>query len=311
VKQFLKDYFTFNKGERNGVFILSSIILLLISFFYIYPYFQDSFTTDFSEFDSEIEAFISDKKKVSDSIALIQAERQAKKFENHATGIEPEMFPFDPNLVSEEEMFKLGLKPFLVKTILNYREKGGRFFKKEDFGKIYGVSDSLFNAVSPFIIIPILESEPKNTNETFKKEIKDKTLLWIELNTADSTELIKVKGIGPAFSSRIIKYRNRLGGFLDVGQLLEVYGFSPELFESVQSSFYANIDAVRKININTCSAEELKNHPYINNWNIANVIVNYRKNHGPYKRTEEIRKTDLVNEEIYLKIAPYLTTGQD
>ena len=127
----------------------------------------------------------------------------------------------------------------------------------------------------------------------------------VEINSADTSEFKSLKGIGSYYAKRIVKYRAALGGFSSVEQIKEVYGIQVEVVDQNLDRLTIDIESIEKININTCQTLDLKKHPYIN-WNIANSIVQIRKNHAPYKSVEEIKKSDLVNDEIYRTIAPYL-----
>ena len=118
-----------------------------------------------------------------------------------------ESFAFDPNTVSEADLQRLGLSERQAASIENYRAKGGRFRSKADFQKMYVVSDTLFARLEPFIDIPKLE-----------------------LNAADSTALVSLRGIGPWYARKIMDYRARLGGFYDLAQLREIEGIDEERF---------------------------------------------------------------------------------
>ena len=131
-------------------------------------------------------------------------------------------------------------------------------------------------------------------------------LVKVDINTADSLELCSLYGIGPILSERIVKYREKLGGFVSLDQVNEVYGIKPETYMKIESSLQITDSSVVKLNINQCSVEELKGHPYFS-WNLSNAIVNYRLQHGPYISIEKIKSIHLVNDKIYRKIAPYLT----
>ncbi len=307
---FIKEFLTFNKRERNGLFILSFIIVLLLGYNYWLSYSERNIPQpDFSEFENSIKEFYlsnpeNNSLSNSDSIPIIDSIDASKNVE---------LFVFNPNSATDEEFIRLGLNKKQIKNIRNYLEKAGSFRFKEDFGKLYAIGDSLFAILNPYIDLPNKETyytshkntKEKKEQERFDKPKNQKPLL--ELNSADSLQLLEIKGIGPAFASRIIKYRNRLGGFQKVEQLMEVYGMKEEQFDLIKTQVKVNPSVIIKININSCTPEELKNHPYINNWNIANALVNYRKKHGLFKSIEEIKKCDLVNEELYLKLAPYLT----
>ena len=129
----------------------------------------------------------------------------------------------------------------------------------------------------------------------------------VKINAADTTGFKSLKGIGSYYSNKIVKYRSALGGFTSVEQLKEVYGILPEVIDQNVNRLILDSVNIVKININTCETADLKKHPYIS-WNIANSIVQIRKSREAYKTIEEIKKSDLVNDEIYRKIAPYLKT---
>lgn len=147
---------------------------------------------------------------------------------------------------------------------------------------------------------------PIRLKENKKKEIVKAKRKIVELNSADTTALKTLKGIGSYYAKSIVKYRDQLGGFYELNQLIEVYGIDPEVLENNKMFIKVDSTLVQKININTTTAEELKKHPYIK-WRIANSIVLYRANHGKYKSVQNIQNSDLVNDELYRKIARYLT----
>ncbi len=151
------------------------------------------------------------------------------------------------------------------------------------------------NKLYPVVVYP--DKEPKNQN----------VQVVVNINTADSIELLKIKGVWPALAGRIVKYRKELGGFLTIEQLKEVYGLTETLYNQFKPNVTIGSTSVQKININTASVNELKMHPYID-YKVANSIFLIRKNHGMYKKVEDIKKSDLINDELFSKIAPYLKT---
>ena len=138
-------------------------------------------------------------------------------------------------------------------------------------------------------------------NKNFKKP-----LCKIKMNVADTTTWMTISGIGPKRARTIVNYRNQLGGFVSKNQLLEVFGISQELFDKINPLLVIDSNNIAKININNDSKDTIKKHPYFN-WNLANALVNYRDQHGVYKSLSKIKEIHLVNDDLYRKIAPYIS----
>ena len=143
-------------------------------------------------------------------------------------------------------------------------------------------------------------------NNKVKENILKQKRIIVWLNKADTTELKTLKGVGSYYAKKIVSYRKKLGGFYRVNQILEVYGIKPEILEDNNEYIQLDTNLISKMNINTISKEELKQHPYIK-WSVANSIILYRINHGEYKSVQNIQNSDLVNDELYRKIVRYLT----
>ena len=138
-------------------------------------------------------------------------------------------------------------------------------------------------------------------NKNFKKPLGK-----IKMNAADTTTWMTISGIGPKRARTIVNYRNQLGGFVNKSQLLEVFGISQELFDKINPLLVIDSNNIAKININNDSKDTIKKHPYFN-WNLANALVNYRDQHGVYKSLSKIKEIHLVNDDLYRKIAPYIS----
>lgn len=221
---------------------------------------------------------------------------------------EPETFPFDPNTVSATQLVRLGLSVSQAATIERYRNKGGVFVTPFDFSKMYVIDSSMYNRLKPYIQIEQIE-EDDTTHLTkpaaFRTNYKDEPPLYIELNTADTLEITKIKGIGRGYARRIISYRNLLGGFHSVDQLAEVYGFPPDLLESIRQTVWVDTLLVNKLNINLVEYQTLKAHPYLTNYQ-AKAIIYYRETMQNFKSLDEMVKHKLIDEETLQKIRPYL-----
>ena len=131
----------------------------------------------------------------------------------------------------------------------------------------------------------------------------------LNINLADTIEWKRIKGIGEKRAIDIINYKKALGGFIKVSQLNEVYSISDSLFNSFQQYLQIKDSSTVKINLNTCSKEELKKHPYVK-WNIANAIINFREQHGTFKALEDLKKIHILKDDLYFIIVPYITINK-
>lgn len=323
MQNFLKDYFTFNKGDRNGIIVLLLLLFALLFFYAIMNSLIPEKKIDFSKYYSlvaELEkaqmAEDASKKQTYYSNSASFSKTEYAHTSNNSTKA-PNLFQFNPNQLSEEKWRELGLPEKQIKTIKHFEEKGGRFYKKEDLKKIYGLSPQIYAQLESYIQLPDKQNkdyEKKYT--TYSKQeypnkkngypTKPKAQGPVEINLADTSDLQSLKGIGAAFAKRIFNYREKLGGFISFNQLHEVWGLDSETIRMLIPQLTLNTAAIRKIPINHCSVSELKKHPYLT-YNIANNIVLYRDRHGDYSKLEDIRLAVLVNEELFRKIAPYLT----
>ncbi len=205
-------------------------------------------------------------------------------------------FPFDPNNLTKEQGLEMGLHENVINAIISYRQKGGQFKSSSDLKKIYTLTEAEYSILEPFIQIPA------DTSLAFPT----KKNVVIELNSADSLDLQQLRGIGPSFSRRIIKYRDLLGGFYSREQLLEVYGMDSTKYLGIAGQVSVDNEKIRKININKVSIKEMMKHPYIEFY-VAKSIINYRNEKGSFTDIAQIREAKLVYNELFLKIEPYLS----
>jgi len=303
-----KEYLTFSKKERNGLLLLLTLILLVVVYLNIDFQRELVDNTDMAEFESELTALAEASKKQAVNYSTKYDDPGDAKVMNKEKQSTYAFHEFDPNFVTDEEWKDMGLKPWQINGIRNYREKAGDFESPEQFAKLNVVTDEFFEKVQPYLLFEekAVASEPQKDKEqkAHIEERKKEVLLSIELNSATAHMLTDLKGIGPAYSNRIVKYRNWLGGFINLEQLREVYGLEDALYGEIIPFLTLDTARIDKININKVMIAELRKHPYIK-WNVAKAIVNYRDQHGPYKTVAEIKNTDLVTAELYRKIAPY------
>ena len=311
IKSFLFNFFHFNKQERNGVFVLCIIIVFLFAIRLIIPFIgNDSsnvqlLTVNVQASTNEIiddNGNIEHSKKSDFDSALTDEGRKSSE-----DRIANQRFVFNPNAVTEEDAQKLGFSKKLSATLIKFRNKGGKFFKPEDLKKLYGLSPKLYEELESYILIPqkefkrdsaFVKKSPTYEKKTFTKEL-------VELNTADSLSIVYLKGIGPGFTKRILKYRTMLGGFHTVNQLKDVYGMNDSLFVLLTSQIKVDANALIKIPINAIDFNSLRKHPYFN-FQSAQAVVNFRLKHG--KLTEaDIKGLGVFSEEKLRLIIPYLS----
>ena len=301
MKQLIKEYFTFNRREQRGILVLLSILISLLVLLTVLKSTSPAQHYDFTAFEKEIAEL--EKAKPNEAIS-----DEKKAVTEPATA---EKFYFNPNNLPETDWKKLGFSEKQIKTIKNYESKGGKFYKKGDLKKIYGISDVLYASIEFYIQIPEQTSKkffehettnPRSQTSNFKPETLNSKL---ELNSADSFQLVALKGIGPAFASRIMKYRKKLGGFISPEQLKEVYGITEDFYKTISPQISVDPEKVEKININEATLDQLKNHPYIK-YKTASLIINYRIMHGAYTSVSDIKNTEALPDSIFTKTEPYL-----
>jgi len=303
LKNLLRSYLSFSRKELNGIFVLFVLILLVILSPRLYPLFLKDQKFDFDRFKMEAEDFRAAAAKIE--IPQVKINKEADK-----SSARPVYFNFDPNGLSESNWLKLGLSHKQIQVIRNYELKGGKFFRKEDLKKIYSISEKQYSMLEPFIKIG--NTDVLSGKKTVKANYKSAGIAEnthrpiIEINAADSLELERIRGIGPAFASRIIRFRKRIGGFYRKEQLLEIYGMDSLKYDQLKDQIQVNSGLITKLNINTFTFDEIRHHPYLN-YKQMNAIIQYRTQHGSYKSIDDLRKIAILNEEIIRKIEPYFS----
>lgn len=289
-------------GEQwLGLLILGVIIAAtLVGMKYLQPadeptiLVEDSIKTDFKDYQVKQDSLYKAKWKKTykrDTIAI-------------------QMQVFDPNTVDSITLLHLGFKPWQAKNMLKYRAKGGKYRKKEDLKKLYGMTDSMYLALTPYIYIKDsivvdsaridsvhMDSLPK-WNSTKKDTI-------LNLRTADTTELKLIRGIGSYRAKMIVRYREQLGGYAQVEQIMEARGMDKVIADSILPHFYIDSVVVNKIPINHIRPEVLQRHPYLN-FEQAKAIYEYRRKHIRIKSAEELKKIKGLSPTDIEKILIYL-----
>ncbi len=320
MKQFLKDYFTFNKGDRNGIIVLLFLLFGMLFFMSIINGLAPIKKQDYSSFDKLLLELEKIKTETNNDSEIPPAyQKSSSTLEKTLPPFEAfthKLYKFNPNQLPEHNWQELGLSAKQIRTLKNYEAKGGKFYKKEDLKKIYGIPVQLYETLEPYIDIPAKEKKNFPTQNDFKLKdslftkkmvsLEEPKAIVLELNSADTSKLKNLKGIGSTFAKRILSYREKLGGYISFNQLYEVWGIDSQTVKQVIPQLTLNPLQIKKIPLNHCTVSELKKHPYLN-YNIANNIVLFRDRHGDFAKLQDIKQAVLVNEELFRKIAPYLT----
>jgi competence protein ComEA len=317
-KEFVSGYLTFSRKERIAVLAIAVLLIFIILSPKILSHKTLSNRTSVPD-----TAWMSAAKRLE----IKEAEAKDRKPYNSQSDDNDNsyqydrtvtssgsLFYFDPNTLDEEGWKKLGLRDKTIHTIQNYLSKSGHFKKPEDLQRIYGLFPNEYARIAPYIKIGSGDETKSSTNYPDKSPVENEPAKTytsrysiIEINSADTAALIALPGIGSKLAMRIVNFRDKLGGFYSINQFGETYGLPDSTFQKIKQYLKLDNASVKKININTATVDELKAHPYIK-YSIANPIVAYRNEHGPFAKLEDIKKVMVVTDEVYSKIAPYLTT---
>lgn len=213
---------------------------------------------------------------------------------------------FDPNTADSITLVHLGLKPWQVRNLLRYRAKGGRYRKPEDLRRLYGMTDSAYNVLKPFITIDSLEriDSTRRDSVRYVAHIKKDTIL--ELNSTDTAELQLIRGIGRYTATQIIHYGQRLGGYANPQQIREIERLDASLLDSIIPHLTANADSIHPLRINYYSVERMTRHPYLT-YTQAAALYEYRRMHIRIKSLDELRSLPEFSAQDIERLLPYLS----
>ncbi len=127
----------------------------------------------------------------------------------------------------------------------------------------------------------------------------------MDINKADTAAFIALPGIGPVLAARIVLFREKLGGFHNVSQIGEVYGLPDSVFRRIGAWLKCDSPSIRRLPLNTVDKEILARHPYLG-WAGARAIVNYRRQHGPFRSLEALARIFTLDTAVFKRIKPYL-----
>ena len=276
----LRKFFSFNKGERIAIITVLAVILLLVLACVFHR--------------SHVSLDEASLHNLDSLLALRNAaleEQQQKQGEKTLEVADLHPFPFNPNTITEEEWLQMGLTDRQVRNIMNYKAKGGKFYSKNDLGKLYTISEEEFAQLEPFIVLPEVSrsasgkpSSKKQETSSFEEKLRPekKDIPVVDLNTVDSTTLVELPQIGPYTAVRIIEFREKLGGFVDKEQLRGVKGMDDARFAAIQPYIILGEVETRKVDVNRADFKTLVHHPYLN-YEQVKRIVNQREKRGMIK----------------------------
>lgn len=291
-RKWIRTTFGFSKTETNAFLIMIPAVIVVVMSLPLWRWYRHYYVhEDFSQESAYLDSLISRWEHTEKITAPATEVAQTPAFE------------FNPNTATPETLALLGFDKGVVRRIERYRQKGGVFKTKDDLGKIYGMDSSFFLGIKKYIQIPV---EVKQNREAKPQK---NNLTRFDMNTADTLAFIQIDGIGPVLARRVVRYRDKLGGFVTGEQLYEVYGLDSTVVRRVlMVAYVAESYEPAKIDINAASAAQLSAHPYISG-QVAKAIVAYRFQHGFFSRIEDLRNVVVVTDELYSKISPYLSTG--
>lgn len=350
----LRELFIFTAKERNGLLILVFILFLVICGNYFLPYLVSEKEYDTGNWRKEVEKQYQNKivsqehnGGSSDLVSGFLAEPQpglptkgssgsssdfttmSNSNSSQVTSNSPKVKgtfsgSFNPNNAELNVLLRIGISAKVAANWLKYLEKGGKFYKKEDVMKLYGMNEEMYDKIKEHLFVPekILSGRDYGRLEKFPKKsfagslakdsarsnvVKEKgELLLVDINLADSVQLDALPGIGPTLASRIIKYRKLLGGFYQVNQLKDVYGMNEEWWSRISPYFIIGNIKLNKLEINYLSLVEMGRHPYIG-FRTAKKIIKVRDTVGKFRTSDEL--APIFSSDSLQRILPYLAVG--
>lgn len=270
--KYKKSHFRFTKQERSGIFFLLFLIILVQTSFWLYREYS-----------------------ISNSGPLIlddETQKQIEELKSQSLQSDSlKIFPFNPNYITDYKGYTLGLSVEEIDRLHDFRKKNKFVNSAEEFQEITKVSDSILNIISPYFKFPDWVKTPKENKEkikTYDRKDESASNQVSDLNQVTINELKKISGVGDILSERIVKFRDRLGGFLINEQLYDVYALPPEVAQAILKRYkVVEPPAIIKVNINTATARELSKLVYIQN-NVAQEIVRYREINGSINSFDEL-----------------------
>ena len=280
-----------SKRNRRGIVLLILLVLLIVLTPRLYGaiFYSDIPVLSFEEAQIIEEELV---QKISTA--------KASKWSSKKTKYKLPSSKFDPNDFGLNDWTSLGLSEKQASVVLKFSKYGIK--SNEELQKIYVIPVELFDLIKDSTVYKATKSNKKKTKEEYVARKYNK----VNINTANKEGLMSLPGIGDYFAGKMITYRSELGGFNNKHQLLEIWKFDADRLEKISEYLILSKQDLVKVNINQSDVEGLVKHPYVN-YKIANSILKIREMHGMYSSIEGIKKSKLIDEELFLKLKPYLT----
>ncbi len=267
----MKSHFKFSKSQRNGIFLLLVIIVVLQCVYFFVDFSGPKYSVNYDELNKY--------QKEIDSLKQVELLEKA-----------PKIYPFNPNYLTDYKGYTLGMSNEEIDRLLKFRNKGEWINSVKQFQEVTKVSDSLLNVISPFFKFPEWVTNPKSSSFPYSEKPKSFEQKR-DLNTATAKQLQEINGIGEYYSERIIKLRNTfIGGFIADVQLLDVNGLTPEVIEKITNEFTVKTPRqFQKINLNTATVNQLVTVQHID-YDVAHHIIEQRQLREGFKTLDELTK---------------------
>jgi DNA uptake protein ComE-like DNA-binding protein len=284
----VKSVLSYSKSQRIGIILFFGIIISVQGIYYFCDF------TKLEANDPQQSSWLANQGAI-DSLKL------------NSKNYKPVIYPFNPNFITDFKGYKLGMSIEQIDRLLAFRKQNKFVNSAKEFQSVTKVSDSLLNAISPYFKFPDWVNNKKSNSTSFAKKDFPKTgkITILDINQATKEDLMKVYGIGDKISDRILEQKNRLGAFVSIEQLNDIWGLPTEVIEKLNASFAVKSSAnAKKININNASVKELSQFPFFR-YQLAKDIVVYRTMNGDI-RIEDLPKIKGFPVEKIKIIALYL-----
>lgn len=309
-----KEFLFFTRWQRRGILTLAIAILLVLFLSRIreMSFFRERQLPEAAETARlrEVYRHFLDSMRVADAPAGFSRRADAPRGQEGV--LTP--FPFNPNTADSSTLCRLGLPGWMARNVVRYREKGGRFRRVSDFARIYGLTEAQYETLRPWIELPeeeerepavrpglLVVAEKSVADSVLTLPVKYPSGTLVDLNRADTTELMKIPGIGSGIARMIDNYRRQLGGFYSIEQLGEIRLD----YRQLEEWFTVRPQDIQRINLNRAGIERLRRHPYISFYQ-AKAFVEYRKRQGDIHSLKPFCLLEEFTEEELERIAHYV-----